>query len=546
MRRVFILLVCMALGMVGCSETSSSGGPTVGGESTTPEPEGGESSSAGESSSVDVCDELDCDDGEECTVDSCNGWQCVYEARVGQDCDDGDVCTLADSCSEEGACVGDGELVCDDGNGCTMDSCDAKVGCVNQSLSDGSSCNDGDSCTLVDTCQSGECQGTAKPCPDDENPCTVPGGCDEKTGECLFVEVPDGTLCSDGNDCTDEDTCVAGACESAFPTECFDNNSCTDDGCNPKGGCTFFPNQEFCDDGSMCTTNDQCQQGQCKGAMLLCDDGNQCTNDGCDPASGCVHDPVDTPCEDGNPCTLNDHCEEALCVSGDQKPCDDNNPCTSEYCNLDSGACEYDYNAKLCDDGDQCTSADTCALGVCAGTIQVDCDDNNGCTTDSCVSEVGCVHDTITNLPCDDGNACTSADTCVEGECAAGDPKDCDDNNGCTTDSCDANTGCFVVNNAESCDDGNACTTGDVCVQGVCTGGELPSATMGMFVRTIRVMKRVDVLMQTTWPCVMTGTRVPREMCVERVPVLERIRLLPIATMEMCAPAMAVWRPLAV
>ena len=139
---------------------------------------------------------------------------------------------------------------------------------------------------------------------------------DEATGECQMLDVPDGTLCEDGNDCTDEDQCVSGECISEVDTVCDDANPCTDDGCNPKGGCTFFPNQEFCDDGSLCTANDQCLQGQCKGEVLECDDGNACTNDGCDPESGCVHVPVDVPCEDGNPCTLNDQCIDGQCQNG--------------------------------------------------------------------------------------------------------------------------------------------------------------------------------------------------------------------------------------
>jgi hypothetical protein len=52
-----------------------------------------------------------------------------------------------------------------------------------------------------------------------------------------------------------------------------------------------------------------------------------------------------------------------------------------------------------------------------------------------------------------------------------GTPVVCDDNNVCTTDSCDAATGCAYANNANACDDGNDCTTGDVCAIGTCRAG---------------------------------------------------------------------------
>jgi hypothetical protein len=46
----------------------------------------------------------------------------------------------------------------------------------------------------------------------------------------------------------------------------------------------------------------------------------------------------------------------------------------------------------------------------------------------------------------------------------------CNDNNPCTDDSCNAATGCAHTNNTASCDDGNACTASDVCGGGVCSG----------------------------------------------------------------------------
>jgi len=78
---------------------------------------------------------------------------------------------------------------------------------------------------------------------------------------------------------------------------------------------------------------------------------------------------------------------------------------------------------------------------VMAGTALV-CNDNNACTTDSCNPASGCVNAPIS---CDDGNLCT-------------------------TDTCDPASGCVNTNNNAPCDDGNACTQSDSCSGGVCVG----------------------------------------------------------------------------
>ena len=75
-----------------------------------------------------------------------------------------------------------------------------------------------------------------------------------------------------------------------------------------------------------------------------------------------------------------------------------------------------------------------------------------------------------TSADCDDGNLCNGVETCDAGQCLAGTPLACTDGNPCTTDSCDALTGCQFVDNTASCDDGLTCTTGDTCSGGSCAG----------------------------------------------------------------------------
>lgn len=99
-----------------------------------------------------------------------------------------------------------------------------------------------------------------------------------------------------------------------------------------------------------------------------------------------------------------------------------------------------------------------------------DCNDNNPCTTDRIVG-VSCRHTVRPNgSSCSDGNACNGAEVCQSGTCRAGRAPNCNDNNSCTDDYCDAVAGCWHENLIGACSDGNSCTVGDSCVAGVCRG----------------------------------------------------------------------------
>ena len=67
-----------------------------------------------------------------------------------------------------------------------------------------------------------------------------------------------------------------------------------------------------------------------------------------------------------------------------------------------------------CQDGNVCTTGDTCQAGSCVGGPPIDCDDLNDCTDDTCDSKLGCQHP-FNTLPCDDGDLCTDQDRCSGG-----------------------------------------------------------------------------------------------------------------------------------
>ena len=107
---------------------------------------------------------------------------------------------------------------------------------------------------------------------------------------------------------------------------------------------------------------------------------------------------------------------------------------------------------------------------MCRGTART-CNDNNVCTTDTCNPATGCVFTNNTKA-CSDGNACTVGDICGGGTCHPGTGTlNCNDHNPCTTDTCNPAAGCVFTNNTNSCSDGNACTVGDTCGGGACHPG---------------------------------------------------------------------------
>ncbi|GMV42703.1 MAG: hypothetical protein AMXMBFR64_44190 [Myxococcales bacterium] len=426
----------------------------------------------------------------------------------GTKCSDLDSCTLGDACVA-GSCVGT-VASCDDANPCTTDGCDPAKGCVNTPNTQ--ICNDGNPCTGNDKCSGGACSGVPIAC-DDGNPCTV-DGCTPASG-CTSTPAANGTPCNDGNVCTVLDVCAAGVC-GGVPASCDDHNPCTADTCSNPAGCAnkTVANGTPCDDGSSCSTGDTCQGGVCAGNPPSCDDGNPCTVDICDAVLGCTSKAAanGTACSDGDPCTGGDACDKGTCKGGgpicecqvtvdcaakeDGNLCNGTLVCVANACKVDpatvvtctapgdpckqstcapaTGKCQIGAgpSGAPCDDGDACTTNDSCSAGTCGGLPKV-CNDGNPCTADSCTGGACTTKPAFDGTLCaDDGNSCT-LDVCAAGACThkgLADGVACaDDGNVCTADACKAGTCAHTaINEGLPCqDDGNPCTY-DRCAAGVC------------------------------------------------------------------------------
>ncbi len=112
-----------------------------------------------------------------------------------------------------------------------------------------------------------------------------------------------------------------------------------------------------------------------------------------------------------------------------------------------------------CDDSNSCTGVETCVDYTCVAGTPVVCNDNDACTSDSCNPATGCAFAPIT---CDDSDACNGIETCSTATgCVAGTPVTCDaDLDLCTVEYCSAG---LCASTPMNCDDGDACTGTESC-----------------------------------------------------------------------------------
>ncbi len=461
-----------------------------------------------------VRDTTPCDDANPCTLDKLSQGKCVHTANDGAACNDGDGCTVKDTCSA-GACKPGAARDCDDGNPCTVDKCDvAKGGCLftNQPL--GTACaGDGKA-----TCASGKCRWTDRNevlipggtlamgckakdygCQADERPqhlvelsrywmgvnevtvagyraCVNAGGCPDpatfsskcEVGTGVTVEVADNWTYSDRElhpmNCVPHSAATAfcawrgGRLPSEAEWEMAGRGSCAarpDAVCteatplmpwgNTMSNCTHQHTFKGGSNGAGCGTRTTTKVGNYLkdesifGVRSLAGNVSEWTLDGYDSAyygKSPKKDPVapyiagktSRVARGGNLSSVRRLTDRVAysdvvrrtgvgfrCV----RPfnvCDDGDPCTTDTWDASAKKCVY-TNAKagtVCDDGDPCTTTDSCAGGACQAGPERDCADDDLCTTEACDSNSGkCI-----SKPTVDGKVCTAdGGKCVAGVC---------------------------------------------------------------------------------------------------------------------------------
>ncbi|HZN04111.1 MAG TPA: thrombospondin type 3 repeat-containing protein, partial [Candidatus Polarisedimenticolia bacterium] len=135
----------------------------------------------------------------------------------------------------------------------------------------------------------------------------------------------------------------------------------------------------------------------CEQHVVSCDDENPCTDDVFNPFNGgCTHTPNFNPCDDGNACTTGDTCSFNNCVGGPPVTCTASDQChVAGVCDPGTGLCSNPEapNGTACSDGDACTHTDVCQSGVCTGSHEDICncldDDCDGTVDEDCLVKVG-------------------------------------------------------------------------------------------------------------------------------------------------------------
>ncbi|MCU1282892.1 MAG: hypothetical protein JWM53_6438, partial [bacterium] len=239
-------------------------------------------------------------------------------------------------------------------------------------------------------------------------------------------------------------TCVAcvndGQCSGATPICGKSATAASDDICRAcvAGDCSGTT--PACEStGTFAGQCVQCTAGNataCMGTNGLCDtaldhcvqclgDGDCMASDQCHAAScnGTTHTCANTPltgtaCSDGDACTIGDACQSGVCMSGTPFTCLPLDQChVAGTCNPANGMCSQPTkpNGTACNDGDACTTADTCVSGACTGGPPLTCaagDECNDPATCSMASGCGSV------TPKADGTVC-SIGHCMSGACVA-------------------------------------------------------------------------------------------------------------------------------
>ncbi len=317
--------------------------------------------------------------------------------------------------------------------------------------------------------------GASVPIPPEAQWDVLPGDGDSSAGGAIYL--PDGLVlpvAGEKDPCKTDDDCV-GPNKSCQLLRCVA-------GAGGSKACQYVADQDgvACTDGNACSDGDSCHKGVCQGWTKTCadKDGQHCTITSCDPVKGCVTTNAknDTPCNDGNACTDEDACYYGKCKPGSVNKCE---------CNKASDCLAFD-------DGNLCNGEVKCVSGTCVtdsnsvvwfdkvGSILCDPTGDTACLVNQCNPKNGaCEKKPATNgSACSDGDACSVADQCQGGQCiGSGGKRSCDDNNLCTSDSCDAKKGCQHKAVVYLCDDGNSCTIGDLCIDGQCKGEMQSSCT---------------------------------------------------------------------
>ena len=352
----------------------------------------------------------------------------------------GAACSLPDEC-KSGYCVE---------NLCCESACEAQcASCGVPGLAgtcapvpDGAPCDDGLFCTDQDACQDGECgSATVRDCSMYDTPCSE-GQCDEEAGECIAI-APDSKCVIDGK-CVDEGTWHAEVpCLRCLPEQSNTDWTLAEGACLIDGKC-YLLGESVGTDCQVCNPAVPTEPSIAPDGTPCAEDLNTCTEDVCQDGT-CEHLPKTTgPCDDDNPCTEDDQCVEGVC-GGQLYTCNDNEECTTDSC-VGDGSCTFEVNDGTCSIDGECFDGNQTLAA------------SHGCSACKPATTKTAWTSGPDGVACDDGDECSLLDHCQAGSCVS-EAKNCDDGLPCTLDSCLPESGeCANVR------DTNWCIIEDKCI----------------------------------------------------------------------------------
>ena len=413
-------------------------------------------------------------------IDNCDPSQCgknLCETKNCAPCADGYNCEYY--ALYQGECIAQ---FCKIGEGGGEDNCPCTPDCTNKQCGDDGCGSDCGSCNLIHAlakcvnykCDIENCETGYNNCNTNaQDGCETAGPC----GGCPLCTTLSGTTCvaitnnlactSDNNACT-TDACQDGQCKhigmicnSPQANECVGNSLrvYNNAGACANGICSYSYTDTLCQFGCM---GKQCSGNPCSGISCLNPPVNECifnslrvyNNAGACNNGLCTYSFTDTLCQFG--------CANKQC-SGD--------PCSGISC-LNPPAPTCKLNKKVV-----YTTPGICSNGNCTySPLEISCDDNDACTTDSCEKE------DCSNVPkicaLTHANANCSNNICVIASCEVG-YNDCNNN---PTDGCEtigpcggcpecttlSGTNCVKAQNMTVCSSDNKPCTNDFCNEGVC------------------------------------------------------------------------------
>ncbi len=299
--------------------------------------------------------------------------------------------------------------------------------------------------------------------------CTQPGGCGSPSSYNTICQdqTPSG-ICS--GDSGGPVFIVRNGREYVAGVASYTGEDCSDFGCSAKVDeydLSFISDWVGGYPGAFCTSATQCDSGYCvDGVCCTSRCGGACQACNLTTDGTCANVPNQTPCLDNDLCDGTEACRDGQCVEGAPLNCanDNDNSCTTDWCDPTQG-CIHDpvLDGTPCPNQNSCDGEETCLRGNCAMGTPKDCDDLNPCTTDSCDPASGCRHEVVPDGTGCGGGMCGQA-VCTQGVCQPMDSSSCDDHDPCTNDWCDPQQGCMH----DSLPDGYECGECYLCLGGEC------------------------------------------------------------------------------